>query len=197
MENIKLGVLSSVIATICLIAGVFMGTLFNGPAPQPISLGGLIHNVQESFDEGIAVDGTEIISGTGALTIIAETNLDTLIQGGDVTVLTNGTTTITAANMCNSFLLQHDSDGSNCPVTTPTAALLIADCIPTAGDSFEFYYENTGGEHDTITAGSNIELLEPSGGDVIIEDTEWAHFLVVNEDGTNVTIVVSSLQNAD
>jgi len=196
MENIKLGVLSSVIAIICLIAGVFMGTVFNGPV-QPVSLGGLIHNVQESFDEGIAVDGTEIISGTGALTITAETNIDTLVQGGDVTVVTAGTTTITAANMCDSIILQHDSDGSNCPVTTPTAALLIADCIPTAGDSFEFYYENTGGEHDTITAGANIELLEPSGGDVIIEDTEWAHFLVVNEDGTSVTIVVSSLQNAD
>ncbi len=155
--------------------------MFNQP-----TMGGLIHNVQESFDAGIAVDGTERISNTGVM-----------ISGGIVTTVTSGTTTITAANICDSIVLKHDSDGSNCPVTTPTAALLIADCIPNTGDSVEFYYENTGGEHDTITAGSGIELLEPSGGDVIIEDTEWAHFLVVNEDGTSVTIVVSSLQNAD
>lgn len=197
-ENKLTTIAITLLGIVAVIAIIFSGG--NAVVTQEQPIGGLVHNVKEIFKNGLTAEGTLTAKDATFSTTVAvtgESNLDTLVQGGDVTVLTAGTTTVTAAYMCNSIILQHDSNGANVPVTTPTAALLVADCVPTAGDSFEFYYENTGGEHDTITAGSNIELLEPTGGDVIIEDTEWAHFLVVNEDGTNVTIVVTSLQNAD
>jgi hypothetical protein len=34
---------------------------------HPISLGGIVHNAQETFDDGIAVNGTQVISSTRAI----------------------------------------------------------------------------------------------------------------------------------
>lgn len=44
-----------------LVIGVALVFIF-APSPQ---MGGLIHNAQESFDAGIAVNGTEIINSSG------------------------------------------------------------------------------------------------------------------------------------
>lgn len=49
-------------------------------------LGGLIHNVQESFDEGIAVDGTERISGTGGVSFTTGSFSSTLEATGNTTL---------------------------------------------------------------------------------------------------------------
>lgn len=48
-------------AVVALLVAIAFGLVGN----QSDQLGGRIHNIQESFDEGIAVDGTEIVSGTG------------------------------------------------------------------------------------------------------------------------------------
>lgn len=63
----------------------------DGSAPSSEVLGGLIHNVQESFDSGIAVDGTEVISGTGALTISSGASIS-----GNVTTTSLVTDIVTA-----------------------------------------------------------------------------------------------------
>lgn len=58
-KYLKLGILT-------LVVGVAIGLSGCGLAPQSEEkvLGGIIHNVQESFDAGIAVKGTEVISDT-------------------------------------------------------------------------------------------------------------------------------------
>ncbi|MEK0338347.1 MAG: hypothetical protein QQN41_13035, partial [Nitrosopumilus sp.] len=108
------------IAIVILVVGVIAGGI--GKSSQ--YMGGLIHNVQESFDAGIANQGIEIINSLGVfvgaisgttLTMAGETNLDSMIQGGDVTTLTGGTattTTMTAANICDSSVIQWLGDNS-------------------------------------------------------------------------------------
>lgn len=66
---------------------------------QEITLGGLVHNILESFNEGIAVDGTTIIDGSGNFTIagtISSTGANTFT--GAMTLSSDfsssGTTTI-------------------------------------------------------------------------------------------------------
>lgn len=58
MENIK----SLVIVGLVVVLGMMF---FGGSTP---SLGGLVHNVQETFDAGIAVNGTEVINSSGVYT---------------------------------------------------------------------------------------------------------------------------------
>ena len=57
---ISVGLIISLVAT--FIIGVVFGIVFS---PKGESLGGLIHNIQESFDAGIAVGGTEVINSSG------------------------------------------------------------------------------------------------------------------------------------
>jgi hypothetical protein len=59
-DNIQLGLVIAIVAIVSLVIGIALGGLFN-----QTSFGGLVHNVQETFDEGIAVDGTEVIDGSG------------------------------------------------------------------------------------------------------------------------------------
>ena len=60
-DNIQFGSIIAVVAIVALVVGITLGGLFS----KTNTLGGLVHNVQETFDEGIAVDGTEVIDGSG------------------------------------------------------------------------------------------------------------------------------------
>lgn len=178
------------------------------------SVGGLVHPVQEIFVAGIKAGSSEtevinssaeltaVINTTAAATITGETNLDTLVFGGDSTALT-ATTTLTAAQMCNSAYFSIVESGADtetvADLTTPTGAQLISDCIPTIGDAKMFMLQNTATTTFDVTwvAGSNIELIEPSGGDVIIQQNEWADVKFLNVDGTVVAVLVTSVQDGD
>ena len=50
-----------------LLIGLIIGVVGSGGSQVP--MGGLIHNIQESFDAGIAVNGTEFISDSRALSV--------------------------------------------------------------------------------------------------------------------------------
>lgn len=214
MNDSKLLILAVIVPIVCLIGGILLGASVSAPTP----LGGLVHNIQETFDAGIAVKGTEFISdaralsvttgafsgaitGATTLTMTGESNLDSLIFGGDVTALTATDTaqTLTAAQFCDSSLIRWDSSGTSSTLTLPTAASLIADCIPATGDTKSVLYENYGGETTTIAvASTTVEaLLEPSGGDVVIATTEWALITAMTRTATTVAIMVTSVQNAD
>lgn len=72
-----------------------------------VVLGGRIHNIQESFDEGISVDGTQVISGTGVITgTVSPTGLATFTSGfvsqSSSTVV--GTSTVTGLSRQAGFL---------------------------------------------------------------------------------------------
>lgn len=179
-------------------------------------VGGLVHNTQEIFVAGIKAGSSEtevinssaeltaVINTTVAATITGETNLDTLVFGGDIKTITSGTTTLTAAEVCDSSLVvlsQLDSSENVADLTMPTAANLIADCIPANGDMKFLTLENaatTTLDITIVTGGGSMELLEPTGGeDVVIQVNEWALFQFLNIDGTVVAAFVTSIQNAD
>ena len=208
MENEN--IISVVIISLLVIctAGIY--------TPSSNILGGSVHNQQESFDAGIAVNQSEVINSSGSyvgalagttgtlsstLTVTGETNVTNLVQGGASYTGADGSThvVLTAAQMCDSSYIGITPSAGAINVTTPTATQLIADCIPTIGDTFTFHYENlaSAATNTTMVAGSGIDLIEPSGGDVIIAQNEDATIQVLNVDGTNVKVIVTSLQLAD
>lgn len=145
----------------------------------------------------LGVTGAATLSSTLAVT--GESNLDTLVYGGDTTDLGATTTaqTLTAAQVCDSAHISWNSMGANVNLTLPTAAAVIADCLTTAGDTKSFLFENEGAGNITIVAGTAMELLEPSGGDVVIATTEFADIELTMITSTTTAVTVTSLRDAD
>lgn len=143
--------------------------------------------------------GAGVLSST--LTVAGESNLSTLVFGGGAaTLASDGDTTLTATQICdNAYFGLDPATTAGATVTTDTAANLIADCVPASGDTKILFFENLAdaSEPATIAAGSNIDLIEPSGGDVVLQQNEDARFEIINVDGTTVKIIVTSLQAAD
>ncbi len=143
------------------------------PSAAP-TLGGDVHNHLEDFSEGISVDGTTVIDGSGNFTV-AGTSAFTgelrapLIQTGSVTSIASGSVHLTAAQICDSSVVRQNISGapaSSQLATFPTAAALIADCLPTNGDSKTLFYQNTSNdalERITLTANTGIDIFVASG----------------------------------
>ena len=167
-------------------------------------------------DAGFSESGTTIISTSKALsnitTISAATTTITgsitatekMYEGGDVTTLASSTHQLTAVHICDNTLLKQDTDASATAIYLPTSDQLVADCLPDIGDWVEVVYDNTCPAADTcdntITASGTIDLIEPSGGDVVIQSAtaEKALIRCINDDGTtSVACIVTSLQAAD
>ena len=151
----------------------------------------------------VLVDATSLSS---TLTVTGESNLDTLVFGGTVfsSTTAGAAGTLTAANICDNSVIRISSAGGDGDITTvtitfPATSTLYADCIPTAGDTKVLLYENGSAvaTSTTLAAGTGGTLLEPSGGDVVIEQNEWATLEFTNVDLSEVAVVVTSLQNAD
>ena len=137
----------------------------------------------------------------GTLTVAGESNLSTLVFGGSkLSTTTNAAGTFTAAQMCDNALITATPNVGAVTLTMPTAALLIADCIPATGDTKLVLFENattTAGITTTLAAGAAVILTEHDGGDVVIPGDEWAEVMFVNLDGTNVYMRVMSVRDAD
>ena len=174
-----------------------------------IPRGGTVYNRIIEFSEGITVDGTTRIGGTGAATftsgafsttlaVTGESNLDTLIQGGDVTTIgTSASVTLTAAQVCNSAIISI-TPTTTINVTLPATTTLFADCLTANGDTKSLLFENaaTGAATTTtIVAGTGNELLEHDGGDVVIPGNEWAMITFIRYSATAVEVIVTSLRD--
>lgn len=170
-----------VITLIVAIVGLFIPV----PALVKDKFGGLVHNVLESFDEGIAVDGTVVIDGSGnwdgAITGTTGTFSSTLGITGNMSTaadlvvnnticagmesVSSGSFTLTAAQICDAcgLLFTVNSSGN---LTTPTSASLGADCLDTVEDSKQFTIFNTTASAQTCTlvAGTGIDFNYASAG---------------------------------
>ena len=222
MENLNLKTIG-ILVLACLVAG-FIGAVIGNAGKVPAPLGATYYNRLISFDAGIAAQGTEIINSSGVyigaisgttgafsaaitgattLTMTGETNLDTLVFGGDVTTIASSTTNLTAANLCDSAVLIQNIDASTTTLYLPTADALVGDCLAAAGDSKMILFQNSNtGSSTTITIAATttataVTLLEHVGGDVTIEDLEWAYLRVtyIAETGTSVVASVIVLQD--
>jgi len=141
-------------------------------------------------------------SGTfsGTLTVGGQTDINTPIFGGSVyTTTTVASTTLTAAHVCDYSVISLTPTAETIALTLPSTTTLYADCIPTPGDTKYLLLENaaTGATSTTIVAGTGITLLEPSGGDVVIQQNEWAWMQFTNMGDDQCAVVVTSIQDAD
>ncbi len=119
-------------------------------------LGGLIHNIQESFDEGIAVDGTEVISGTGKISVLA---------GLDITgnVTTTGLLTSSAEDFTSVTTTQ-----TLCSIRNTTGAdRVLAGAFPTLEFSTS---SNTGGTYHLTISQSASAGATGTGSDLYYEN---------------------------
>lgn len=92
-------------------------------------LGGLIHNTQESFDEGIAVDGTEVINNDGSK--LTMNDYARLVSSGSFNDATN-----TLACVLNPFSATSTAVSTAYQVTgvpTTSVAIVVATSTQTTG----------------------------------------------------------------
>lgn len=167
--------------------------------PKLIDLGGYTAGHWDSAD-GYKVDGTTVIDGSGNYDGQI-TSATPIIQGGTVGIIGYGTTTATAAQVCDYSVIKigllADAVGT---LTLPTAALINADCLVTNGDSkiILIVNEATSTLALTIVAGTGIDLQEHVGeGDVVIAQNEYARIDFTRISSGTTTAEVVQLQEAD
>ena len=165
MENLKENVVVGSLATIAVAVAIGVFTLFGGSAPTPVvtqdtdsMIGGRVHNTQETFDAGIAVNGTEVISatrgisattlaGTASLTVGNGTPLDKIVRT-TVTVnpdsIARGGSTTTVVTVTGALPGDHcfvNSTSGDLKGATSTA---VIDCRSGTGLATINYYNATG-----------------------------------------------------
>ncbi len=95
-----------------------------GKIDSTVPLGGMVHNTQETFDAGIAVQGTEFISSSRALSVTTGAFSSTLGVGGKIT-LASASSTIQVGNTTSGIapgcIILGDSGG-----TTSTPVYITA-----------------------------------------------------------------------
>ena len=182
--------LAILIAAVALVLSLFA---FGG-GDIPV-LGGVTNFDILDVTDGYRVDGTERISGTGAFvptTIAAsgEAQLRQLVHGGDVTSISSGSETFTAAQVCNTSIFRYTPTASATVLTMPSAASMISDCLDTVGDMKRVIFENLADdERITFVAGAGMDLSRASGsGDLQLD----ARQMVVADFWQSTSATVSS-----
>lgn len=155
-----------------------------------VPVGGLVHNVLKTFDEGIAVDGVEVISGEGAWIGIS---------GGDITTrsIADGDSHSTAATWCDYSMIRRDPSGQNRKDSLPTAALFIADCIPNIGDTKNVLFENIADAAETITvdttgATTGLVFFIDDNLDEYVARYETAKFTFTTLSTVSVSVMITT-----
>jgi len=152
-------------------------------------LGGEIYNKLVSFDEGIAVDGTIVIDGSGnfdgavtgtsgtfsgtlgvtgattlasTLTVAGATDVSKFTQGGSVLASTsmNTTVTFTQADMTTYSYWKLTPNVANTALTLPATSTLTT-AIPNAGDSMVIYLSN-----ESAVAATTTTIVAGAGMDL-------------------------------
>ncbi len=141
------------------------------PAAEQGLLGGRVHNTQESFDAGIAVNGTEAISalrGASVTTVVA-TGKSVLARtelGGTVTALTAvATSTLTAAQVCDSSALSVTPVSTTPSITLPPTSTLFAACLTSNGAFTDLHYSAIT-TSSILVAGTGGTLINSSANTV-------------------------------
>ena len=160
---------------------------------------------------GFNVNGTSTISSEGiylqSASSTGEFTIGNLIQGGSITTLTasgnteNASTTISAANVCDSSVLVHTSGTATLATTTlPSETSLITDCLLSLGSIKQIYYVNAGDAASTtlITAGTDIILMKATGTtNVIIAGGSQTLITFIRQAASTTYAIVQEVVDAD
>jgi len=122
MENLKIGSLLAIVA----ISGLIVGTILGYAVAPKGRFGGLIHNVQESFDAGIAVNGTEVISSSRGISAtdidVVDSSKSTLTIGSDAASNNSGCLVLGDSNSTGT-LVYITASGNQITATTTKPAI--------------------------------------------------------------------------
>lgn len=201
-----------VAVVVVAVLGFTVFSLFNGTEPGKI--GGSIHNTQESFDAGIAVNGTEVISDTrainastltvsGASTLTGDTTLTgevTLKEGSTTLAPTSisATTTLTAANSGTTYYLSASGTTIILPAVT-TAGLNYRFVINGAADTGNFIIDSAEGDNvegTLIVAGAVVDCAAEDQLDFVVDGENVGDYVEVRSDGTQWLIGDSGVLTA-
>ena len=203
-KELKIGLIVTVVAVVTLVAGIFLGTFFGGGGS-----GGALHVIQERFNQGLIAGTTDqltigndgSITTSGTVTLSGETRAPLVELGSLVTPTTGSTTTLTAAQVCNSNVIEWEPTVANSSTTLPTSATLISDCLTADGDSIQFLFRNisaTAASTTVVVAGTGSVLLEPDGQNVVIAGgTSAALITIYRLTSTTTAVVVDEVVDAD
>jgi len=158
--------------------------LVGGEKQSDEILGAANRSIQYVYDyvNGFYVNGSQIFDTSAAatlpstLTVAGESQMQTVVEGGSVyTTSTVGSTTFTAAQICDNSVILMNPGLTAISVTLPTTSTLYSDCLNTDGDSKIVLVKNTTSTANSylqLVAGTGIDLLSfptstPSAGDTI------------------------------
>ena len=149
-------------------------------------------------DGTLTVTGATALSGTLAAT--SDVRLKVPVQSGTVTALTGGaTTTISAAQACDSSVITFTPSSANSSTTLPTAATMFADCLTTNGDSITLTFRNLAVAATTtiIAANTSSTLVGQASGDDIIDGQGEGILKFIRASATELLVIVEELVAAD
>lgn len=169
---------------IVIFAGIFV---FGG---QSRTYGGTTNYDAIDVSDGYYIDGTQIIDGsgnwvgTGNFTLTGDLRFKSPVLTGVSTTLTSASTSaITAAQACNSAIINFNFSSSTSVSTVgsstlPTAEAMFADCLTTDGDHVSFRFRNLNSGSSTIlivgSASTTALVPEATGADIEINAAGWA-----------------------
>ncbi len=169
--------------------------------------------IDSSFNaSSSAMAASGAITGATTLTMTGESNLSTLIYGGATTSMATTEPAIvqmTAAQFCDNSELFYETIeagvGSSTTMFMPTAAQLIADCIPGIGDTKNTFliFSAADTASTTITASTSINLLkEKIEVDLVLDSLDGdaghqAQITCYNKNGTEVDCIFRSFVAGD
>lgn len=131
----------AIVALLCLSVVLGVG-LFHSQTP-PIRGAGQDESFQKNFYGGLI---TKFMVGG--------------IDGAETITSSTATTTLTAAQVCSGRNILFAPAINNASVTLPTAAALVASCLPRAGYFIDFQFRNTAATTTFIVvAGSGMTLF--------------------------------------
>lgn len=123
-----------------------------------------------------------------------------IVYGGDVTTLTAGTTTtMTAAQVCKSSIIQWTPAPGVASTTFPTSEAVNNYCLPNIGSTKSFIFRNTGDAASTtvMVAGTGMVLLEPDGQNVVIAGSNSVLVSMTRLSTGTALVVIDELIDAD
>ena len=132
---------------------------------------------QLSISNAGVITNTAVLTQSGAATLSGDTRIKSLVQTGSKATLSQiaGTTTITAAQVCDNALLTFSSTSAMF-VELPSSTLLVADCMTTTGDVRSITVHNNGAGSGTLSVAQG-----GAGSTTIITDNTYATIGVSSE----------------
>ena len=168
-----------VLVSLLTVGLVFLGGLGVALLPSgnlPIGGTGQTWSFRQFFEEGLTGD---------------------LKEKGVITTLTTTSTAqiLTAAQTCNSNVVQWDNDGASSTLTlaSATQTVAFADCLEDDGDTTTFLFKSLTSTTSviTITAGAGIDLIGENAGDDLIDEDNDARITFTRTSSTTLDVEVS------